>query len=185
VSKAARLVLVRHGQAAAGWDADLDPGLSDLGREQAAASAAALEALGPVSLLTSPLRRARQTAEPLEKLWRATAVVEPGIGEIPSPTDDLAARASWLGPIMRGTWADAGPEVKAWRQRVLDTLTSQSTDAVAFSHFIAINVAVGEAIGDPRVVCFLPDNGSRTAIDVADGRLRLVERGAEAETVVR
>jgi broad specificity phosphatase PhoE len=185
VSGAARLILVRHGQAAAGWGADLDPGLSDVGREQAAAAAAALAPLGPLAILTSPLQRARQTAEPLEARWRATAGIEPGIGEIPSPTDDLAERTTWLGQIMRGTWDDAGPEVQAWRQHVLDTLRGQSADAVAFSHFIAINVAVGEAIGDPRVVCFLPDNGSRTTIDVAEGRLHLVERGAEAETVVR
>ena len=185
MSNAIRLVLVRHGQAAAGWDADLDPGLSELGRRQAAAAAVGLESLSPRPILTSPLRRARETAAPLERAWLATAVVEPGIGEIPSPTDDLTARTTWLRQIMTGTWDDAGPEVRTWRQGVLDTLTGQSTGAVAFSHFIAINAAVGAATGDPRVVCFLPDNGSRTVVDVVDGRLRLVERGAEAETVVR
>ena len=35
-----RLILVRHGRAAGGWDDDLDPGLDDLGRAQAEAMAA-------------------------------------------------------------------------------------------------------------------------------------------------
>ena len=32
----ARLYLIRHGRAAAGWDTAMDPPLDDLGREQAA-----------------------------------------------------------------------------------------------------------------------------------------------------
>jgi len=36
------LYLVRHGRAAAGWDTAIDPPLDELGREQAAATAAKL-----------------------------------------------------------------------------------------------------------------------------------------------
>jgi broad specificity phosphatase PhoE len=55
---------------------------------------------------------------------------------------------------------------------------------VVFSHFVAINVAVGEATGDDRVTVFSPDHCSVTVLDVVDGTLRLVERGAEAATRV-
>ena len=41
----ARLHLIRHGQAAAGWDADPDPGLDDVGRAQAAGVAATMAEL--------------------------------------------------------------------------------------------------------------------------------------------
>ena len=182
-----RLVLVRHGQATAGWDADLDPGLSGRGVEQARAAATELATLEetPWVILTSPLRRAQETAAPLAAAWAVPAVVEPDIGEIPSPTAHLADRAAWLGGVMAGTWDDAGPDALAWRARVLDALTRQPAPAVMFSHFIAINVAVGTALDDRRVVSFWPDNGSRTHLEVARGRLEVVELGAEADTVVR
>jgi broad specificity phosphatase PhoE len=181
-----RLVLVRHGQAAAGWDADLDPGLSEAGRAQADATAAILVAsLAPQLLCTSPLRRTRQTAAPLEAAWARTAGVEAGVGEIVSPTEDLAGRTSWLRGIMAGHWSSADAELQPWRQGVLDVLTRLEVDTVVFTHFVAINVAVGAATGDDRVTCFLPDNCSRTILDVVDGELRLVALGTEANTVVR
>ena len=42
----ARLYMVRHGKAAAGWDGDADPGLDALGRQQAEAVAAQVKAIG-------------------------------------------------------------------------------------------------------------------------------------------
>src|SRR5256885_342371 len=56
--------------------------------------------------------------------------------------------------------------------------------SVVVSHYIAINVAVGEAIADDRVVGFAPDNCSVTLLDIENGSFRLVERGAEAATRV-
>ena len=53
-----------------------------------------------------------------------------------------------------------------------------------FCHYVAINVAVGAATADDRLVCFRPDNGSITRIAVSDGRLRLIELGRESETQV-
>jgi len=40
------------------------------------------------------------------------------------------------------------------------------------------------ALGDDRVMVFRPDNCSVTVFDVENGKLRLVERGHEAETKV-
>jgi broad specificity phosphatase PhoE len=180
------IVLVRHGQAAAGWDGHVDPGLSDLGRAQAEGVAADLVAgLTPQAIVTSPLRRARETAAPLEAAWGLTARVDPGVGEIVSPTEDLTERAVWLRGIMAGGWSSAGPELQPWRQGVLDALTRVEGDTVMFTHFIAINVAVGAATGNDRVTCFLPDNCSQTTLEVVDGRLHVVTYGAEADTVVR
>lgn len=42
------IYLIRHGQAAAGFDGHRDPGLSDLGRKQAIAVADDLATLGPL-----------------------------------------------------------------------------------------------------------------------------------------
>ena len=55
-----RIRLVRHGRATGGWDDDPDPGLDDVGRQQAERLAALLGPLGdadPPLLVTSPLRR--------------------------------------------------------------------------------------------------------------------------------
>ncbi len=43
----------------------------------------------------------------------------------------------------------------------------------------AINVVVGEATGEDRVVCFWPGNGSITTIDVNKSVLRLIKLGVE------
>jgi broad specificity phosphatase PhoE len=180
-----RLYLVRHGKAAAAFDADLDPGLDALGQAQAEAMAAAVAPLGPLALLVSPLKRTRETAAPLEAMWGIVGAIEPAVAEIPSPTPDLAARRLWLDQIMAAGWPEADATLQAWRLGVIERLLAVPEDTVDDSHFIAINVAVGAATGDPRVVSFRPDNCSRTVLDVEDDRLVLVERGAEAETEVR
>lgn len=181
----ARLHLVRHGRAAAAWDADLDPGLDDVGREQAEAAARRLAPLGPLDLLASPMRRTRETAAPLERLWGRPARVEPAVSEVPSSSANLAERGLWLRGIMDGTWGAVDPERRAWRDSVVAALSALREDSVIFTHYIAINVAVGAATRDDRIVCFRPDHCSVTVLETENGALRLVRLGAEAETVVR
>jgi broad specificity phosphatase PhoE len=179
-----RLYLVRHGRAAAGFDV-ADPGLDDLGREQAATVAKKLEPLGPLSVLTSPLRRTRETAWPLAYAWKREPVVEEAVAEIPTPAGlDVETRVPWLRRFMMGTWREADTLLTAWRERVLSTLKAQREDTVLFSHFVAINVGVGHTLEDDRVVVFSPDNCSVTILETDGRELRLIERGAEAATKV-
>ena len=77
-----RITLVRHGQAAAGWGDDLDPGLSPVGRSQAEATADALASIGPQPIVCSPLRRCRETSAPLAARWAVESVIDAGVGEI-------------------------------------------------------------------------------------------------------
>lgn len=63
------LYLVRHGQPewAPGGRATNDPDLSPLGREQAERLGSRIDAVGPVDeLWVSPMRRAQETADPIE-----------------------------------------------------------------------------------------------------------------------
>jgi broad specificity phosphatase PhoE len=173
------VTLVRHGQASATWGDHPDPGLSDLGREQAAAVADALAPLGPLPILVSPLRRTRETAEPLEARWHTTATVDAAVGEIEAPGDALDGRENWLRSVMQGGWADA-PDLAPWRSTVIDRLSAITTDTVVVTHFVAINVAVGHALGDDRVVCFMPQNCSRTVLDIDGDAFTVVELGVEA-----
>jgi broad specificity phosphatase PhoE len=187
-----RLHLVRHGRAAAGWDADPDPDLDDVGRAQAEAVAdllAGLAAAGgavPLALVSSPLLRCRSTAAPLAARWAADARIEPRVAEIPSPEGiAMADRVEWLRAAMGGTWQALGSRYTEYRDRVVQALMELPTDTVVFSHFVAINVAIGAALGDDRLVIRSLDNTSVTVVDVRDGRLHLVEGGREADTLIR
>ena len=178
----ALLYLIRHGQASAGFDQAYDPGLDDIGLAQAEAIASELDSLGPLTIVTSPLQRTRQTAAAFEKRWQTQARVEPAVTEIPSPTKDLQARTEWLRQAMRGRWSDLAPNYQEWRDRVVAALVALTETTIITSHFIAINAAVGWATGDDRVICFEPDNCSCTRMEVAGGQLRLVELGRQRET---
>jgi broad specificity phosphatase PhoE len=175
-----RIYLVRHGRAAAGFGESMDPGLDALGKTQAGEVATRLEPLGPLAIVSSPLARARETAAPLAKCWNRDPVIEPAVAEIPSPNVSLPERVIWLRQFMAGSWREATPSLAAWRERAISALLAQSEDAVIFSHYVAINVAAGSALGDGRVVVFSPDNCSVTIFEVESGKLRLVEKGQEA-----
>jgi broad specificity phosphatase PhoE len=178
------LYLVRHGKAAGGFGEAADPGLDDTGHSQAAAMAAHLTPKGPLALVSSPLQRARETAAPLARAWSAKAAIEPRVAEIPSPTDDLAARAAWLHELMDQRWDQLDAGLVDWRQGILDVLASFEADTVVVTHFMVINAAVGAALGDDRLVVFRPDNCSETVIECTGAGLRLIARGKEAETRV-
>jgi broad specificity phosphatase PhoE len=177
-----RLYLVRHGRAAAKFDVDRDPGLDEEGRRQAEAVAETLLRKGPLPILVSPLRRTLETAAVLERRWNVGATVEPRIAEIPSPVSDLAARGLWLREIASRRWPDLDPTMRQWRETLLAAIAEIRRDTVLVTHFIPINVAVGHARGDDRVVCFQPDNCSCTILEIEDGRLTVAALGGEATT---
>jgi broad specificity phosphatase PhoE len=86
---------------------------------------------------------------------------------------------------MAGEWAPLGPRYTAFRDGVVARLAACGADTVVFSHFIAINAAIGAAVGDDRLVIRSLDNCSVTTLDVIDGDLTLVEGGHEADTLIR
>ncbi len=179
-----RLLLVRHGEATAGWGAELDPGLSDSGREQAQALATTFGSDGRRPVRVSPLRRARETAAPLEQRWETTAAVDPVIRELPSPNGDLHDRAQWLRVALRGRWDDLHDEAIRWRHAIVDSARALSGSEIWVTHFAVINVVVGAVSGADRLVVFSPANCSVTEIGVDDGELSLVRLGAEASTEI-
>ena len=193
----ARLYLVRHGKAAATWDdRDPDPGLNEVGCKQAEAMAEQLAGKGPLALVTSPLRRTRETAQALERRWNVIARVDPRIGEITVPASIVKPRSEWLKDVLQRRWSELDPslhpntrntekprvlgtQLESWREKVLQALLTITQDTVLVTHFVAINVAVGYALGDDRVTCFHPENCSCTVLDLLGGKLRVVELGAQ------
>ncbi len=176
--------MVRHGQAAAGFGTHRDPGLDEVGWQQAAAVARLLTPLGPLPIFSSPLARAQETAEPLAKIWQQDVEIEARVAEIPSPSEDLGERARWLQQAMQGTWAELEPPFQAWRDALVACLLDVQTDCVMFSHYVAINAAVGAAQGDDRMRVFAPDNCSVTTLDNSGGRLVVDALGRTAETKI-
>jgi probable phosphomutase (TIGR03848 family) len=84
-AKTFRVLLVRHGQTPT--TGRVLPGrapglhLSEVGRDQASAVARRLTGVTLAAIYTSPLERARETAEPSERATGLTAVVEPALLE--------------------------------------------------------------------------------------------------------
>ena len=187
-----KLYLIRHARPAAAWGEDADPGLDATGQQQAEAATRTLaQTLDRMPIYTSPLRRCRETARPLERLWQRPAEVLEPVAELPSPPLDLPARQQWLRQAMQGTWrelsdlAPAGsPDYIVWRQALLDSLARLPQDSVVFSHFIAINVAVAAAYSRDDVVCFRPDHASITCVEAGNGSVRLIELGRQADTTI-
>jgi broad specificity phosphatase PhoE len=181
-----RLVLVRHGRATGGWDDDPNPGLDELGQQQAVAVARRLAAGPPIAIVSSPLRRCRETAAALAKTWSAQITIEPRVAELPSPEGvPLNDRVRWLRNACEGTWSELGPLYQSYRDDVAAFLLTLTDDTIVFSHFVAINAAIGAATEDDRVVIHSLDNTSCTIFEHDGGTLRLVEAGAEAETLFR
>jgi broad specificity phosphatase PhoE len=184
-----RLFLIRHAEPVAAWGgADHDPGLSIKGHEQAAATASALMGLGPLALLSSPMRRCQETATPFAALSGQTPVLEPAVSEVVAPAG-VSDRRTWLRENFpwdeggaRRKWADVDPGLLAWRDDVTNAMSALRGDSAVFSHFIAINVIVGAATGAEETMVFRPGHASITELALDDGLLRVVSLGAEMQS---
>jgi broad specificity phosphatase PhoE len=190
-----RLYFVRHARPSANWGEEPDAGLDATGHAQAEAAAQTLaETLQCMPIYTSPLRRCRETALPLERLWQQPAQVLEAVAEIPSPPVHLPDKQQWLKQAMEGTWQELrdsappdspdSPDYLAWRETLLSSLARISRDSVIYSHYIAINVVVGAAQSRDEVVCFRPDHASVTCIEASGESLKVVELGRERGTSV-
>lgn len=179
------LFLVRHGEAAANWSEASDPGLSDLGRQQAEEAAERLKQHlpGDALLLSSPLRRAVETAGPLARILRKTVLEDDAFREIPSPVP-LVQRQAWLRQFMQQHWHEQGEDLIAWRTGALEHLLELKRPAVVFTHFLVINAVVGQVLDRSETLCFWPANGSVTCFRHNGTGLELLALGKEVETLV-
>jgi broad specificity phosphatase PhoE len=179
--------MIRHGRASAGWDTALDPELDELGHAQAREVADQLQSLQLGNIITSPLLRCQQTAEPLGMKWNVVPQVFAEVSEIPSPKGvAMSDRIVWLRQAMQGTWSDLGANYVAYRDCITEFVRGIQTDAVIFSHFIAINAVIGGVLGDDRLVIRSLDNCSTTIFESdTTGNLSLTQGGHEADTLIR
>ena len=179
------IFLVRHGEAAASWGQSPDPGLSKLGREQAADAAQVLlpELDSDSLLISSPLLRARETAEPLASALGFPVREDSAFSEIPAPVP-LPRRQDWLRGFMQQQWQEQPGDLHRWRAAAYDGLLALDAPAVVFTHFLVINAVVGLVLNRPETLCFWPDNGSITRLHNNGDNLELRFLGEQMPTHV-
>ncbi len=177
--------LVRHGEAAASFDQEIDPGLSLLGHEQAATAAQQLSAIVPqdAQLWSSPKQRALQTGAPFSGIRDALLQQDERLTELPSP-EGLAQRSEWLQQALASNWSALPTAVHDWRDRAFTALQALSTPTVIFTHFLVINSIAAAVSHEDAVVQCLPANGSIHHLQIEGPQWRWASRGAMLESIV-
>ena len=177
--------LVRHGEAAAAFDQNTDPPLSDLGHEQARRSAEWLSTCVPdaAKLLTSPKLRAIQTGEPFAGLRARVLDIDRRFIELPSP-GVLSERKEWIHRVLKGRWSELPESVHDWQRDIVDAIQALQAPTVIFSHFLVINTVEAHMSGEDHVLQCLPANGSVHHLRVNGERWHWIERGEMLQTVV-
>jgi broad specificity phosphatase PhoE len=185
------LVLVRHALPvridATPDGAPADPGLAPRGRVQAERLVAALGHDAVDALYTSPSRRARETAAPLEQALGRTAEVDDGLAEFDTadssyvPVEELKAAGDprWAA-LVHGDLYSRDVDPVAFQARVVAAVERIAARhpggrVVLFSHAGAINAATGAVLGQQRTIWFAPDYCSISRVAAArDGRRGVV-----------
>lgn len=175
-----RVYLARHGQTPLNESDVLrglaDPALDDIGRQQARRLGAALGPANPAAVIASPLRRARQTAQPVAERAGLQVVTDQRLLDRDYGRWTGTSRES---VIERFGSVDDAPGVEprsAVRDRAIAGLTdiarhNRGGTVVVVSHD-AVNrqvlVAFDPALGDPDTVP--QDNGCFNFLELRDGR---------------
>jgi broad specificity phosphatase PhoE len=191
-----RLILVRHGQTRSNVHGLLDteapgPGLTDLGREQAAALVEVLAGERIDRIVASPLTRTVETATPLAEqrglpLGRDVGLREILAGDL-EMRGDHASHLAYLGAVF--AWAtgdldaempgrpETGPEFFARYDAAVEAALEGVETAVCVSHGAAIRTWAGSrAVNVDREFGAehgLPNTGVVTLDRAADGSWRV------------
>ncbi len=153
-----------------------DPGLSAVGVEQAGRLLAALSRFPLVRLVSSPQRRAVQTAEPVASAFGLRIEIDERLAEYDRdlagyvPIEDLRTERPEDWARMADGHLPGGVDEKAFRARTsaaLADVVAQAAheDTVAvFSHGGVINICLHQILGTRRLLSFPIDYASITRL---------------------
>ncbi|MFF4116124.1 histidine phosphatase family protein [Streptomyces sp. NPDC001714] len=161
------LLLVRHGLPEAGV---FDPGLSPEGAAQAERLAAWLGPEDLDALYVSPLRRARETVAPLERLTGMTAAVvddlrewDTDVSQPYTPPEQIGADDPRAAALAEGRYEDFVPDLdwdafRARALRAMDTILDAHPGGrvVAVCHGGITNTYLATLLGLPTMFWFHP-----------------------------
>lgn len=183
------LLLVRHAlpERVEAVGRPADPPLSPLGHRQAELLAHWLAAETVDALYTSPLTRARQTAEPLAALVGIDPVVSEGVAEFDRhaeayvPLEELKAANDprWQAMIDGGYFADSDvtpQEFQAGVVAAVDEIVAEnrSRTVAVFCHGGVINAYVGHVLGLEEFMIFEPTYTGVTRIRASGQGHRMI-----------
>jgi probable phosphoglycerate mutase len=185
------LLWIRHGEPeriAPGTGVPADPALTARGREQAERLASWLAAEPIDVVLSSPQRRARETAAPIALAHGVEVQIAPGLVEYDSksdsyiPMEELRERNDpHLMAMYQGRWEEFGAEpADVFRARIAATVdeivtTHAGRRVVAVCHGGVINVAFAIALGLERHLWFEPHYASLSRMIASRSGARTVE----------
>lgn len=184
MQKPIKIYLLRHAQPMEPWYDFDDSSLSKNGHRQAESAARMMGPLGPLPIWTSPLKRAVETAAPLARIWEEIPSIEPRLREISPPNSDPLSRGSWLTTLLMAKWESMEENFQNWRRQILDAVQSIEKDTVIVTHFVVINVIVGAATNENRVICCNPDNVDMIVINKSKERLEVASYGLGKDSQV-
>jgi broad specificity phosphatase PhoE len=178
------LLLIRHGEpvriAQGEVEGAADPQLTARGTEQAERLGAWLAVEGVDTIITSPLRRARETAAPLAAALGITPVIDPGVSEYDAgsgeyiPIEELRELKDerWQAQI-EGRWEDGtDPFVfQAEVVRAMDGIIERfpGGKVAVVCHGGVINVYLAQVLGIERALWFHPEYTSVSRVHAARG----------------
>jgi probable phosphoglycerate mutase len=187
------LVLVRHALPvridATEDGTPADPGLDEIGRQQAERVLAALAGQEVSALYASPARRARETAAPLAASLGLPVTVLQGLAEFDAahtsyvPVEQLRAEGDpRFAALVRGDLSHSGVDPVVFRATVVEAVEQAAAAhpggrAVLFAHSGTINAYCGHVVGQQRPLWFAPAYASVSRVGAArDGRHREPQR---------
>jgi probable phosphoglycerate mutase len=183
-----RLILVRHGEST--WNADellqgqLDPPLSERGREQSRALAAVVDGVPEERIVCSDLGRARETAELLgvrpsrfDARWREIDVGEWGgrpAAEIDAQGSELT---NWRGGPRKAPSGESWDDFAARVAGAVDELIEAGGPWLVVCHGGCIRAAAAHVTGADALALGSPPNASSTVFELG-ARPRLLVYGS-------
>jgi probable phosphoglycerate mutase len=184
------IVWIRHGEPeriAPGSGVRADPQLTAAGREQAARLADWLACEPIDAVLSSPLRRAVETAQPIAAALGREVETFEGIVEYDVnsdhyiPTEELRVTKDerWTA-MVEGRWDEFGAELpEIFRARVDEAVTAivdrfPGQRVAAVCHGGVINVALGSVLGVAQPLWFEPGYTSMSRMLASRGGIRSI-----------
>jgi broad specificity phosphatase PhoE len=160
-----QVLMIRHGRPET-QNGDSDPDLCDAGRKQARNLSAYLSRAGVTRLVSSPLRRALQTAEPTAQALGLDVVVIDGLAEADRfgtsyrSVEELRREPAVWGEFLADPIGFLGADPIVFRRDVLsafeNVLAVGAAKVAVFTHGLPINVVLSHALGLDRVTHFVP-----------------------------
>lgn len=189
--RSVELLLIRHGLPVRTDDARTgqppgDPGLSQTGHREARDVADWLRCEPVRAVYSSPMQRARETAEPLSDLSGLDVRILDGIAEwdrdagVYVHIEDLQARDDpvWHA-LARGDLASLGVDPDAFQRRVVEAMDTiianhRSQVVAVYCHGGVINAYTAHVAGLATVLWFSPDYGGISRVRASSSGTRSI-----------